>query len=1122
MRRGRQDQFNAGRSSPSRGQGHRGGGAQQQPRANVKRRPCQDIRGPQRLISYQIPNANSDKELGVIRAIIARETALADLLAHVSKYQPTLVTPTNGGSKLNCVTACFGALDQKTTDLLLGMRITSINVAESIQDWRSQLTLPRPFVWQKKNYLQGMGCDVDFLHFDGCVAGILGNGRTKRNPFVTEGRNVDELAQLSWEAGKTPKSVAVSGVDEMRLRLAARMLVEEEMRCGKADHRKPPPTWYIQRKKRMLAMGINLQAGTTAPASSKSSKSKTKSIPKKRKQKQQLLDDTMQETGERSGEQQSSPSSKSPKIKRKKKLLVDAEKQQEVDDDAMMTEEMLVCSGRKRGMGWSRDGRLYVSSAEVWLLPMSVARSTAGTTDATDATDAAPPAFSFSTEQELLDDNEEERMVVRAEISMILPSRNGWCGSHTRSSLVVSIAELRRGGFIPMSSMILGGSSVVVVPPDDSRSKKGKKGKRKKIKGKTNAKIKEKITKKVSKHKARVALGDAGLDFLLDRLVPTVDGVSWEQDGIFMQKSSRKFAPMVGLASSGYRRTKDIQTKHRVSIRLGKFWCAVSSWIAPTSSGGGLELDISTVALSSHSKRLSLDHPVLERLLGPSLILRSSSSSSSSSRPVSRSNTTRPKSRTGSRPGSRSSSRPVSRNSSRPNSRPPSRGAGSRPSSRGPGSRPSSRGATRSKNSSSSSTSTAAYFAELPRLDILTMAVLEQCIVVVETPTGPEFYAQPSATLSNHAASAPSDINSHLIAPEIVAAAHASTEMNASTTTSAGGVFLASGQLSTSTGESTGESSTGDVHSPEDGGDKKVLATKSSVETPTLVPLPSMPSSNASQNTAAVIVPARKERRRPDRFKVLQGATMVGGIYFLVDIHFEKNIYFVDATYPTSGRTISKEVSMSEAIKCTHVVDSEEDSTLSDVQKSQQNILNLKSNELLTGSEEEEQTIRHAKAVLSRLDLDFELPPGLMLRLEDDASNKEEQARPLFALMANPNGVVSPVRGALMASDATRPLSPLLPIFAREFAPKSVEKKNTRASRPVSPNTHQDNKYAALQFLKRLVERAHKESNKAEETLQLSKDASENEKVHRKTLNSVEVVQGSMMRISLIPPSLSS
>ena len=168
MRRGRQDQFNAGRSSPSRGQGHRGGGAQQQPqRANVKRRPCQDIRGPQRLISYQIPNANSDKELGVIRAIIARETALADLLAHVSKYQPTLVTPTNGGSKLNCVTACFGALDQKTTDLLLGMRITSINVAESIQDWRSQLTLPRPFVWQKKNYLQGMGCDVDFLHFDG-------------------------------------------------------------------------------------------------------------------------------------------------------------------------------------------------------------------------------------------------------------------------------------------------------------------------------------------------------------------------------------------------------------------------------------------------------------------------------------------------------------------------------------------------------------------------------------------------------------------------------------------------------------------------------------------------------------------------------------------------------------------------------------------------------------------------------------------------------------------------------------------------------------------------------------------------------------------------------------------
>jgi hypothetical protein len=222
------------RRSPSRNNNNNQQQQQQQNnRPPLKRRPCQDIRGPQRLISYQIPAANPDKEINVIRAIIARETALEDLLEHVSKYKPTLVTEKNGGSTLNTVTACFGALDQKTTDLLLGLRITSVGVTDAIQDWRSQLTLPRPFVWQKKNYLQGMSCDVDFLHFDKCVASILGNGKTKRNPFVTEGRTVDDLYHYTWEIGDTPKSLDASGINGMRLQNAAIMIMEEEMRCCK-------------------------------------------------------------------------------------------------------------------------------------------------------------------------------------------------------------------------------------------------------------------------------------------------------------------------------------------------------------------------------------------------------------------------------------------------------------------------------------------------------------------------------------------------------------------------------------------------------------------------------------------------------------------------------------------------------------------------------------------------------------------------------------------------------------------------------------------------------------------------------------------------------------------------
>jgi hypothetical protein len=1077
----------------------------------VKRRPCQDIRGPQRLISYQIPNANPDKELKVIRAIIARETALADLLAHVSKYKPTVVSAAKGGRNLTVTTACFGALDQKTTELLLGMRITSIDVIEAIQDWRSQLTLPRPFIWQKKNYLQGMSCDVDFLHFDKCIAGILGRGRTKRNPLVTEGRNVDELAQNLWSLDETPKSVAESRIDTIRLKDAARLIIEEEMRCGKADHRKPPPTWYIQRKKRMLAMGINLVAGADDPAENVTLKRKSKPPPKKRKivaSKSQL-----EKIEEDNDDINSKKSPINSKKKNRKKKLLEIKDDPEFEIDSEPEEEIKICSGRKRMWGRSRDGRMFMSSAEAWLLPRKYELKTLVpqlNPENKDSEVTIPGTAESSQQNKMIkdtlttkDDNEEDRMEVRVEISMSLPSRNGWCGSNICSKLVVSFRDLKRGGFISSSSTVVD-ALLVVAPPSilsesgtsSPKKKKGKNSKRGKVKKKgkhlshSSGKNQKGKNAKKLKQESRMALGDAAISYILNRLQPTIEGLAWEVDGPFLKNLKKKFGPlrMFGEERNRTRKQKDSRFKNRVAFKLGRFWCAVSSWI---SHNNGLVLDIAT--LSSHCKRLSLDRQALERLLGQELIAiggKMKPDVSSTLRPNSRSD-----SKSNSRPGSRSSSRPASRgnassSNSRPNSRPSSRGAGSRPSSRGAGSRPSSRGTNRIKRDGSfqGNNESVDNYGELPPLDVLTMAVLRQCIVVVEAPTGPEFYAQPTPKLNNIPTplKPPSNLQqivvvNHITAPEIIAAANTSTMDNIPSKGTAGALMLSRGQ----------ENQT-EEHEENQIQEHQNISRSSS------------PGTTIEEET---IKPKKKE----GKIKLLAQCVLVGGLYFMVDIYLNEGIFYVSATYPMSGKSIFLTVNNSDSEKCSALLKKEQ-------QKEGRKIEFSKLHE--------NQNI--AKAILSRLDLDHELPPNLTLRFDND-NNETGIDRPLFALMATSNGMVSPVRGVTNIksmhgsnSDNFRPLSPLLPIFSPALG---VKKENGSSSgtedntlRGIPSTTHIDQQRSAKKFLKLIVERSRKEQVHKE----LSKNAEENLESHRNMLSNVEVLDGSVMRIRLSSPTKSA
>ena len=1185
----------------------------------VKRRPCQDIRGPQKLVSYQIPTANPEKELGVIRAIIAREQSIAELLAHVSQYGPRMIT--NAGTALNIKNACFGALDQGTTDLLLRVRVTGVMVCEAVQDWRFQLTLPRPFVWQRKNYVQGMACDVDFLHFDKTVSTVLGNGRTKRNPFVTEGRNINELAQCQWgdDPSAEPKSLLVSGVDAMRLKAAARVILEEEMRCGKADAKMTTPAWYIQRKKRMLAMGINLQAGADEPAENKSPKRRSKPPPGRRKRREmeddgeQLDEKTTKQTSDiDDGSMMASPQKKNGKKGKKKKRLLEVR----VETPVPVQTVPIHLPGCKRShqYGRTRDGRMFLSRAIAWLLPpkkftsmpgngahafqggnrpqslvkVSAAQGTSmTTTTTTEQKEGSTTTTNISQRSPLPPEDIDSRIEIHVEA--FLPNRsarNGCFGPAVNGSrIVITLKELESGGFVHVDQISMGLSTMdaplaVLLPIEmkgrsSSKNKGANKVKKNPKRGPRAALITRRTDLKNKKEaaqreqKARVLRVEAAMSFLSKRLVPTLDGgLAWRRHGPVVTAAKRRELRSIGaslsggvdasffpgamglnqsvrLRSKGARRKVENTTRvalrsdaiwhHREALRIGRFWCSVRSWI-PWQDGGGLELEITTVSSPVTTKRLSLDLGALVRLLGAEFFGKGpedlpkeeekekekniDSNSNSNSRPSSRGAGSRPASRgAGSRPSSRGSgSRPSSRGVG---SRPSSRGAGSRPESR-PGSRhassrPSSRGAGRRREKNRSNKRPSYVMAsgvkiamsDAPPLDVLSKKMLTKCVVVVETPNGPEFYAQ-APTYAYHE-NTPSirlptpNASSDIIAAAAAAAASTSKRnkrmWNSDKGESASGTMLGGQRVNLSASDEK---------------EKK----KDDIE-PRFMSDPAPP---------AILRPLKSKE------KIWQGGAMVGGLHFLVDVHLSlaTGEMHIQATYPTSGSTISLFVSAQIAASCvakgmttsgekaqsempSGVLSSKlapeavvivsgprkagadaaadvktptkevQDGTQDEVIWQDAIPLSLQPRTTIKASTSDSTNQEIARAVVQRLDLDYNEPPRLILRSEDNSD--APLTGPLVVLMAS--SLTSP------DNRAPKAFSPMMPVFA----PQAIEKKSNEN---VISTTAKGSSHAPEEEKERELSRA---------------EANVNFDGHRKALASTKTMAGGGLMVTLLPVS---
>eukprot|EP00957_Ditylum_brightwellii_P019070 1435293-Ditylum_brightwellii.AAC.1 len=86
-------------------------------------------------------------------------------------------------------------------DLLDIVRITSVEVVESIAEWRSGLQKHTPFMWNGLNYLLKMPSDLDFLDSNEPLREWLGFSM-ERNPFIIP---------LSME--NRPRSGGVDGTD---------------------------------------------------------------------------------------------------------------------------------------------------------------------------------------------------------------------------------------------------------------------------------------------------------------------------------------------------------------------------------------------------------------------------------------------------------------------------------------------------------------------------------------------------------------------------------------------------------------------------------------------------------------------------------------------------------------------------------------------------------------------------------------------------------------------------------------------------------------------------------------------------------------------------------------------
>ena len=145
----------------------------------------QDLQGRKKLISYQVPSVNAEKEMKVIHAVILREKHKTNLMDRVSKHKPACLHSPNG----KCT------IDEVTLKLIHNLQISTIKMLESIESWRLELTRTYPFMWEQRNYVQSLARDMDIVYFNKAMKQYLRRG-SKKNPFLTPNLQLVELYEL--------------------------------------------------------------------------------------------------------------------------------------------------------------------------------------------------------------------------------------------------------------------------------------------------------------------------------------------------------------------------------------------------------------------------------------------------------------------------------------------------------------------------------------------------------------------------------------------------------------------------------------------------------------------------------------------------------------------------------------------------------------------------------------------------------------------------------------------------------------------------------------------------------------------------------------------------------------
>ncbi|GMF33516.1 unnamed protein product [Phytophthora lilii] len=179
----------------------------------------------------------SEEELVVLRAIVAREAGLDELL--------------------HC---CCSFEDEQSVELLealIRVRELSLATVDAIAGWRRRMIQIRPFLWRNLNYVLKMTCDLDFVSKSQLATAAMDGIRLpRRNPFSTIGGldgsmhvfwaiempEEEDLSVLLDSASFAPSQVTVDLPS--KIRLAECFLLYEERRYGKfsraqaaADHR---------------------------------------------------------------------------------------------------------------------------------------------------------------------------------------------------------------------------------------------------------------------------------------------------------------------------------------------------------------------------------------------------------------------------------------------------------------------------------------------------------------------------------------------------------------------------------------------------------------------------------------------------------------------------------------------------------------------------------------------------------------------------------------------------------------------------------------------------------------------------------------------------------------------